>query len=53
MNVDFTLEDDVEMVSRFVFTENDRPVGRDAFTTVGGDPVILVLSKALKAFDVA
>jgi hypothetical protein len=53
MDVDFTLEDEVEMVSGFIFPEDDCPVGRDAFTTVSGEPVILVLSKVLKAFDAA
>jgi hypothetical protein len=53
MDVDFTLEDDVEMVSRFVFAEDDCPVGRDAFTAVGGKPVIFVFRKVLEAFDVA
>src|SRR5271170_907442 len=53
MDVDFTLEDDIEMVSRFVFTEDDRPIARDALTAVGGEPVILILSKLLKAVDIA
>ena len=41
------------MMSGFVFPENDRPVFRDAFAGVAGEPGIFALGEVLKAFDLA
>jgi hypothetical protein len=53
VNVDFSFEDDVEVVSRLAFSEDDDPVLCDSLTTVRGEPVIFVVGKPVKRVDAA
>jgi hypothetical protein len=51
VDVDFTLEDDVEMVTTFVLPEDYRLTIGYTLSGVRGQPAIFVVGKPLKGFD--